>query len=221
MSDKKARYDKALNGKNLPILTTDEKWHYLFQQTSMPDDVKKLADELDALLDKQSSVREDIKKVKRLKKKLLSEIVPLRDKASKLSGKKAQAVEKEIADHTRLINDCNDKIEDFEDDLLDLPREIYQADYKLMLATMEVCYARLHKNSDEIMAIDEWLGKIRVQLKKNVIRMQEREIENYNLYSYMHQIFGPEVIDIFDLKYDPEKRHPLRAPDGSSQKHNL
>jgi len=220
MSDKREHYNVALEGKNIPILTQDEKWHMLFEQTKMPDSVRKIADELDALLAEQAEIKENIKKVKRLKKDLLSEIVLLRDKASKLSGKSAQAVEKEIKDHTRLINDCNDKIEGYEDDLIGLPREIYQVDYKLMLATMEICYSRLHKNSDEIRAIDEWLGKIRVQLKKNVIRMQEREVENYNLYSYMHQIFGPEVIELFDLKYDPDKRHPLRAPDNSSKKSN-
>lgn len=33
-----------------------------------------------------------------------------------------------------------------------------------------------------------------------------------NLYSYMHQIFGPEVVDLFDMKYDPDKRHPIRRP---------
>ena len=44
--------------------------------------------------------------------------------------------------------------------------------------------------------------------------MQEAEMENYNLYSYMHQIFGPEVIEIFDLKYDPNRRHPIRRPRG-------
>ncbi len=220
MSDKREHYNVALEGKNIPILTQDEKWHMLFEQTKMPDSVKEIADELDGLLAEQAEIKENIKKVKRLKKDLLSEIVPLRDKASKLSGKSAQAVEKEIKDHTRLINDCNEKIEGYEDDLIGLPREIYRVDYKLMLATMEICYSRLHKNSDEIMAIDDWLGKIRVQLKKNVIRMQEREVENYNLYSYMHQIFGPEVIELFDLKYDPDKRHPLRAPDNSSKKSN-
>jgi hypothetical protein len=51
-----------------------------------------------------------------------------------------------------------------------------------------------------------------VELKKNVIRLQEAEMENYNLYSYMHQIFGPEVMDIFDMEYDPDKRHPIRRP---------
>ena len=60
------------------------------------------------------------------------------------------------------------------------------------------------------------ISKVRIELKKNVIRLHETEMENYNLYSYMHQIFGPEVIEIFDVKYDPDKRHPIRRPLGGN-----
>ena len=81
-----------------------------------------------------------------------------------------------------------------------------------MLETMKVCYETLHENTEYIQGLDEWITKVRVELKKNVIHLQEAEMENYNLYSYMHQIFGPEVIDLFDMKYDPNRRHPIRRP---------
>ena len=29
------------------------------------------------------------------------------------------------------------------------------------------------------------------------------ELENHDLYAYMHDIFGAEVIDLFDMKYNP------------------
>ena len=37
--------------------------------------------------------------------------------------------------------------------------------------------------------------------KKNIIKKQNREINNRQIYSYMHDIFGAEVIDIFDMEY--------------------
>ena len=70
---------------------------------------------------------------------------------------------------------------------------------------------RTYKNSDKIAVIDEWLSDIRVQLKKQVIEKQTMEVENFNLYSYMHSIFGAEVLEIFDIHYDPEKQHPIRT----------
>ncbi len=205
-----AAYMSALEGKSIPILTLDNKWHQLFSQTEMTPEIESLADELNDLVERDGKIRTETKKIKKLKKTLLGEIVPLRDKANKAGG--SAAIEKEISERTRLINECNDKLAGQEDELLDLSREIYDVDYKLMVETMKVCYETLHDNTDEIKALDEWISQVRVELKKNVIRLQEREMENYNLYSYMHQIFGPEVVDIFDLKYDPDRRHPIRRP---------
>ncbi len=136
--------------------------------------------------------------------------MPLRDKANKAGN--SAAIEKEISERTRLINECNDKLDGHQDELLDLSKQIYDIDYKLMVETMKACYERLHDNTSDIKSLDEWISRARIELKKNVIRLQEAEMENYNLYSYMHQIFGPEVVDIFDMKYDPDRRHPIRRP---------
>ena len=204
-------YMSALEGKSIAILTLDDKWHQLFTQTEMTPEIESLSDELNALVDRDGKIRTETKKIKKLKKTLLSEIVPLRDKANKSGGNNA-AIEKEISERTRLINECNEKLDSHNDELLDLSRQIYDVDYKLMIETMKACYDTLHSNTEYIKGLDEWISKVRVELKKNVIHLQEAEMENYNLYSYMHQIFGPEVIDLFDMKYDPNRRHPIRRP---------
>ena len=214
MAKREDAYMSALEGKSIPILTLDNKWHQLFTQTDMTPEIEELADELNSLVEKDGKLRSENKDIKRLKKKLLDEIVPLRDKANKAPS---AAIEKEISERTRLINECNDRLAGREEELLNLSREIYDVDYKLMLETMRVCYDRLHENTAEIKALDEWISKVRIELKKNIIRLQESEMENYNLYSYMHQIFGPEVVDIFDMKYDPNRRHPIRRPLGGDE----
>ncbi|WP_051656621.1 hypothetical protein [Butyrivibrio sp. AE3004] len=204
-------YSDALIGKDVPILFKDEKWQQLFTLSPKTAKIKGIEAELIKLVAKQEEIREKIKDIKRLKKKLLGEIVVLRDDADK-NPKQRKKLEAEMDDHTRLIKECNEKIEGCEDEMLGLPREIYQVNYQLMVETMELFYKRIHDNTVEITAIDEWVSQVRVQLKKNIIRMQEKEIENFNVYSYMHNIFGPEVIDLFDLKYDPERRHPIVKP---------
>jgi flagellar biosynthesis component FlhA len=203
-------YMSALEGKSIPILTLDDKWQKLFTQTEMTPEIEALADELNALVERDARIRTETKKIKKLKKTLLSEIVPLRDKANKTGG--SAAIEKEISERTRLIGDCNERLDSHQDELLDLSKEIYDVDYKLMIETMKVCYETLHENTEYINGLDQWISQVRVELKKNVIRLQEAEMENYNLYSYMHQIFGPEVIDLFDMRYDPNRRHPIRRP---------
>ncbi|MBO4903648.1 MAG: hypothetical protein J5367_00330, partial [Lachnospiraceae bacterium] len=56
--------------------------------------------------------------------------------------------------------------------------------------------------------IAEWVKDIRVQLKKNLVRKQDKELYNAELYSYMHDIFGPVVMELFDMKYVPTIHKP-------------
>ena len=60
----------ALEGKSIPILTLDNKWHQLFTQTEMTPEIEALADELNALVEKDGKLRSENKDIKRLKKKL-------------------------------------------------------------------------------------------------------------------------------------------------------
>ena len=90
------------------------------------------------------------------------------------------------------------------DELAELPEQIEEANYKLMLATMNVCYSRIKQNTQDIENINQWIQNFRVQLKRQVLLKQQKEIWNDELYSYMHDIFGPDVIEMFDLKYNPK-----------------
>ena len=215
MSKREKEFKKALEGLDLPVLTLDNRWHKLFTQRAKTPEIEALADEVTELMGRQAKLREDERKVKVLKKKLMGEIMELRDRVMK-EGEKSRAA-KELDEHTRLINECNERIESYQDEQIGIPREIYQKNLKLMMLSMDICYEKLHRNSDKIAVIDEWLAEIRVQLKKQVIEKQSMEVENFNLYSYMHNIFGAEVLEIFDIHYDPEKQHPIRTMDIESR----
>ena len=108
-------------------------------------------------------------------------------------------------ENTRLINEVNEKIEACEDELLELPKQIKATNERLMLASMEFCYEKLRTNDEEIKEIDAWIKQVRIDLKKNIIKKQNREINSKEIYSYMHDIFGAEIIDVFDLKEEEEQ----------------
>lgn len=205
MKRKEEAFRSALAGKKIPILTLDNKWHRLFTQTESNPRIHALEKQLNELLKRQGKINTETKEIKNLKKKLMGEIVESMDE---LESGQSSASEKKTEDNKRLINDCNEKLDAYRDEMLELPDRIQQVNYELMLETMEVCYEQLQENSDEIEAIENWLVQVRIDLKKNIIRKQEREIKNHDLYSYMHNIFGADVIDIFDMKYNPEEKHP-------------
>lgn len=211
MAKSEADFKEAIEGKKLPILTLDNKWHRLFTQNNQDKETKKMVEKLNELVARQGGLNNEIKDIKKLKTKLMNEIV------SGMDGK--SLTPKEMDDHKRLINECNEKIDVCQDELLDLPREIDQVNYRLMLRTMAVCYDVIEKNTEVISSIGDWISQVRVELKKNIIRKQEMEYMNQELYSYMHDIFGPDVIDIFDMKYDPEETM-LKKSSGSEEKKN-
>ena len=105
-----------------------------------------------------------------------------------------------------LIDEVNVKMEEIEDELIELPRNINSANQKLMLESMRYCYERLRQNSKEADEITAWIDKVRVELKKNIIKKQNREINNRQIYSYMHDIFGVDILNIFDLRQEDEER---------------
>ena len=199
--DKHDQYIQALEGKDIPILTLDNKWHRLFTQTGETKEIKGLTEEVNELLKRQGKLNTDMKDVHKLKKKLMNDIMSSMDEDAVDGGLSNE-------ENKRLIEECNEKLEAWKDEALELPRELNEVNHKLMLATMEVCYERLQTNSVLIDEIAEWVAKTRVELKTKLLQKQQAEIMNHELYSYMHDIFGAEVIDIFDMKYTPSEKKP-------------
>lgn len=199
MSKKGESYKQALSGKKIPILTLDNKWHRLFTMMEPDRELKRLEENLNALLRQQGKMNTESKSIKKIKKKLMDEIVQLMEHEDKASLKK-------IDENKRLIEECNGKLDEYQDKLLDLPKEIDQANYALMIRTMEMCYEVLQKNTKEIDEIGEWINRVRIELKKNIVRKQEKEIKNHELYAFMHDIFGADVIEIFDVNQEQMDR---------------
>ena len=108
---------------------------------------------------------------------------------------------KKIEDNKRLIEECNQKLDTYRDENMELPKMINDANKKLMLLTMEACYEDIQDNTEQLKEITEWIDNIRVELKKNMIRKEEMQRRNQDLYAYMHDIFGADVIEIFDMKF--------------------
>lgn len=199
------KFKAALQGKNIPVLTIDNKWHRLFERTTegMPPDIEKLRDELNALMKREAKMKSELRALKKAKNELMQGIVSNMQGASDSSDRLAI---RKTEESKRLINEINEKMEECEDELIDLPREITQLNHSLMLRTMDFCYRVMQENTDEIEVIGKWINQIRVDLKMNIVRKQEMEVKNVEMYSYLHDIFGAEVISLFDIRYDLEAR---------------
>lgn len=205
MSKTDEEFEHALIGKKIPILTLDNKWHQLFNENERTAEIKRMENEMNDLIKRQGKVSDENREIKKLKKKLMDEIVVLADEL--VHDPNSKRLEKKQDECKRLLKECNEKLDANEEEMVELPRQINWINRKLMVATMEVCYKKLAKSTEELNEIEEWIGKVRRELKKKVVRKQEKEAKIHQLYSYMHDIFGSDVIELFDMQYDPEEKY--------------
>lgn len=200
----KQEFSEALQGKKIPILTLDNKWYRLLDEESRKS-VAGMETRLNELLKRQGKLNTEIKDIKKLKKKLMAEIVEMADQAEQSGDNR---LTKKLEQHKNMVEECNERLEEYQDELMDLPRSIDRLNFELMLATMDCCYAAMQENTEGIKEISKWVADVRVELKKQLVRKQEMEQRNHAIYSYMHDVFGAEVLELFDMTYNPEEQHP-------------
>ena len=189
----------ALKGVKVPILVLDQKWHRLFAVSGKPKEIIENEAALKALLAEQGKLTTELKEYKKVKSNLMHGIVQnMEGVDSTTHTEEAQ----NLNDNRRLMEESKKKIEEIEDRLLELPKQIKIVNEKLMLDTMSFCYEKLRTNSKEIEEISGWITEMRIELKKNLIRKQNREINNREIYVYMNDIFGKDVMNLFDVKYE-------------------
>ena len=186
-------FQGAISKIKVPMLILDQKWHRLFALGGKPDNVKELEAKEGDLLKREAELKKELKDLKKVKENLMSSVMTNMEGTSDLVSKK-------LDDDKRLLEECKERIQAAEDELKDIPSNTEDINKELMMATMEYCYDKLRTNSTEAEEITNWIKDIRVQLKKNVIRKHNREINNKEIYSYMHDVFGMEVLNLFDMQ---------------------
>lgn len=202
MSKSDEEFQVALQGKKIPILPLDNKWYKLLSGLDKPTEMKEMEEQLKNLLKLQGRYNNESKQIRRTKNRLMDEIVAAMDTPD---GAMVQEKNKQM------VEQLNQKQDEIQDKLLELPKQIQDVNYELMLQTMALCYDVIADNTKEIEEFTDWIAQIRVELKKKVIMKQERELRNQEIYQYMHAVFGPEVIDLFDLKYNPGQEHVINT----------
>lgn len=192
-------YKGLIRGRKIPILTLDNRWHQLFPGGVKTPDIKRLEDDLNTKIKKQGKVNNELIELRKLKQKLMKQIMTNMDTAS--DTKTEARRQKKLEKSKKLIEDINNKLENYEEQQYDFPHEIREANMALMIATAEECYTRIQRSEAELKLITEWINKTRVELKKQILIKQEKEELNEYMYSYLHDMLGPEFMEVFDDKH--------------------
>ena len=202
MKKESEEFRASLEKVQLPILVLDNKWHQLFQMIGKNQQMKDAEEQVNHLLKEQGRLNQDIKEFKKIKSNLMEEIVANMDQ---LEEKKTDDSKRTLIENNqKMIEEVNRKLEEASDALLDIPNILKEENEKLMVLCMDYCYDLLKTNGEKIEEIGNWIKKIRVELKKNILLKQDAEIKNQEIYNYMHAFLGAKVINVFDLKYDED-----------------
>ena len=157
--------------------------------------MKDLELKLNNLLKKQGKLVNDIKDMKTLKNNLLKEIMANMEISSDVASK---AKEKKLDKNKQFINELNDKIDASMDELSEIPYKIKEVNEALMAASVDIFYDRLESNKEELQNVADWIAEIREELKRKILIKQDLESKNSMIYSYMHDILGAELMELFD-----------------------
>lgn len=196
-------FSNALKGKKVPILILDQKWHRLFAIHGKPEEVKDLETELGDLLKRQGKLTNELKDLKKKKNFLMDNIVQNMEGSTAEASNTSKA--RMLEEDRQKIDEINALTESYEEELLELPKKIKSTNELLMIKSMDYFYEKIRINKEESDEIEQWIAQVRVDLKKNIIRKQNRDINNKEMYAYLHDVLGPDVIDMFDRRYEESK----------------
>lgn len=182
--------------KILPIVTLDERWHQLFPEKEKTGDIIRLEKELNDLLKRQGQITNDLKALRKIKNDLMQQILVHTENGEVSESKRLKLMQTD----QRLVIEAKNKIEELEQEELEIPLKIRDANLTLVLEGVEVCYQRIHQNYDDIQLLGKWINEMRIELKKKVLIKQDKEVKNTQIYSYMHDVLGPEMMEVFDKK---------------------
>ncbi len=195
MGKKKIDFIGVVKNKKLPILTLDARWHEIFPEEKKTSAIRDLEQKVNDLLKKQGKAVNDIKDMKRLKSSLLKDIVDNMDIGKDSTGK---AKEKKQDKNKQYVNELNEKIDLAMDELAEVPYQIKQANEELLAESISSFYQDLEKNNSEILDIAQWIAGVREELKRQILIKQDLETKNSLIYTYMHDILGAEIMELFD-----------------------
>lgn len=194
-------FKKLFTNKKIPILTLDQRWYALFPDEEKPSHIKEIENELNLLLQRQGKLVSEMKDLKQLKNNLMNEIIThMEVDDSEVGMLKARKLEQ----NQKFIKEISEKMVVTEDEIIEIPYQIKEVNERLIIETAIECYKRLNYNNAKIAEITEWVKKLREELKERILIKQDMETQNNTIYSYMHDLLGPDLLQSLDDSFKNE-----------------
>lgn len=178
----------AVSDSNIPVLILDSRWHELFPPGEKPESIVQLETELEKLLKEQGKLVNECKEMKRAKKKLMDGIVANMGNSSQKVSKQSQ----------KLIVQMNERIEAGTNRIMELPSLIREANERLLVEGVKISYRSMKETEMALQEIKREIENLRISLEEKEQKKESMENQRDVMYSYMHDLLGPEMVELFD-----------------------
>jgi hypothetical protein len=179
----------------VPLLILDKNWHYMFPPGKKTERMLELEAKLNELLKEQGKLTNNEKEYKKFKKDCMSNIMEQMEAAYDNDDDKAKA---DMSKSQRYIEEVNEKLEEIEDRLYSLPREMKQANDELLKESVNLSYTEMRKNKQRVIELDKEILELREALKDRISEKTTKQEMVERTYLFLHNMVGVEVINKLD-----------------------
>lgn len=186
--------ENILRKNNIPLLFNDLGWIKLFGNSS-DRNIESSKETLMELLAKQKQVESEINKLQREKSNSMKMILGVSDSVN--NDNKSENIGL-LDEYKQNILDINEKLDELTFQMETIPKEIRDANFKLLNDTVKYGYDELkykQKIVDKSMAEIEFL---RERLKELITTKHDYEEWVNETYTFLHGMLGSEIIEKLD-----------------------
>lgn len=175
------------------IVVLDDQWHKLMEGRRNLR-IRQLEGKLNRLLKEQGKVNTEYEGYKKLKQQMMEEIVAN-------MGDESEANNSAMARKSLYIRDINKKFDQYEKKKAELPDQIEEVNTQLLTESMMVLYKEMVSLKDRQKSLEQEIDDRREALNAMVARKKESDATITELYGFMHDVAGFEVIEQMDRHF--------------------
>ncbi len=193
---------KVLIKNDISLLTLDERWNGLFKNIVKTEDINQCENKIRELLKEQSRVIVESKEIAVKKKECMDKIIKLTTEVFDNNNQEAQI---EMQECEKQIVGINNRLTEIEDRLINIPKELRQANLELLEQTVKLVYFSMRENQQRVAVLDKEIAETKEKLIKLVDERELRAQDDTDTYSYFHDLLGGDQLQRLDEVYFSSK----------------
>lgn len=187
--------------KKLPILVNDDSWKSIMKKNSNRK-IKSLELELNNLIEGKKSLEKEKNTLLKEKDKILKKILYLSDMINNDNSKEQEKIEKEITSIKEELVRKNERIDNINLDLSEMPPLIEDTNYNLLKETVNEAYNNYINDQNKLNKVENKISEKRLELDKLRLEKDDLESNLEETYSMLHTIVGHENIEKIDKHFE-------------------